>query len=101
MACNCVANHGHSTGQSKVAIKAVPKATTSLRDFLIEFHYSYFLSPHPGILDTYDVAFETSEHYCFAQEVAPFGDLWQVSDLHQMIHAKVRYDCLLPHIDRL
>ncbi|XP_074599396.1 serine/threonine-protein kinase meng-po-like [Brevipalpus obovatus] len=67
----------HKQTTTQVAIKAVPKATTSLRDFLIEFHYSYFLSPHPGILDTYDVAFETSEHYCFAQEVAPFGDLWQ------------------------
>ena len=64
----------------KVALKAVPKATTTLRDFLMEFHYSYFLSPHKNILDTYDVAFETAEHYYFAQEVAPFGDLWQVSN---------------------
>ena len=63
----------------KVALKAVPKATTTLRDFLMEFHYSYFLSPHNNILDTYDVAFETDEHYYFSQEVAPFGDLWQVS----------------------
>lgn len=61
-----------------MALKAVPKATTTLKDFLIEFHYSYFLSPHSNILDTYDVAFETREHYYFAQEVAPFGDLAQV-----------------------
>ena len=57
----------------------MPKATTTLREFLEEFHYSYFLSPHANILDTYDVAFETRDHYFFAQEVAPFGDLYQVS----------------------
>lgn len=57
-------------------MKAVPRATTSLKDFLTEFHYSYFLSPHPSILDTYDVCFETMDHYFFAQEVAPLGDLW-------------------------
>lgn len=62
-----------------MALKAVPKATTTLKDFLLEFHYSYFLSPHHNILDTYDVAFETQDHYYFAQEIAPFGDLQQVS----------------------
>lgn len=61
-----------------MALKAVPRATTTLRDFLIEFHYSYFLSPHYSILDTYDVAFETRDHYYFVCEVAPFGDLWNV-----------------------
>ncbi|XP_042908242.1 serine/threonine-protein kinase meng-po [Parasteatoda tepidariorum] len=68
----------HRDTQAKVALKAVPKATTTLKDFLIEFHYCYFLSPHNNILDTYDVAFETVEHYVFAQEVAPYGDVWQV-----------------------
>lgn len=56
----------------------MPKETCQLREFLIEFHYSYFLSPHSVILHTYDVAFQTAEYYCFAQEVAPYGDLWQV-----------------------
>ncbi|CAG2163136.1 unnamed protein product [Oppiella nova] len=67
----------HRGTSSEVALKAVPKATTTIKDFLMEFHYSYFLSPHKNISDTYDVAFETSEHYYFAQEMAPFGDLWQ------------------------
>ncbi|GBN81268.1 Serine/threonine-protein kinase SBK1 [Araneus ventricosus] len=67
----------HRDTESQVALKAVPKITTPLKDFLIEFHYSYFLSPHNNILDTYDVAFETIEHYVFAQEVAPYGDVWQ------------------------
>ncbi|XP_022247964.1 serine/threonine-protein kinase SBK1-like [Limulus polyphemus] len=64
--------------QEEVALKIVPKATTSSKDFQIEFHYSYFLSPHINILNTYDVAFETTDYYIFAQEVAPSGDLWQV-----------------------
>ncbi|KAF7492723.1 Serine/threonine-protein kinase SBK1 [Sarcoptes scabiei] len=67
----------HKSSHSEVALKAVPKCTTPLKDFLLEFHYSYFLSPHHNILDTYDVAFETIDHYYFAQEVAPFGDLAQ------------------------
>ncbi|XP_017488173.1 PREDICTED: serine/threonine-protein kinase SBK1-like [Rhagoletis zephyria] len=68
----------HKLSGFEVALKAVPRATTTLRDFLIEFHYSYFLSPHYSILDTYDVAFETRDHYYFVCEVAPFGDLWNV-----------------------
>ncbi|KAG8192635.1 hypothetical protein JTE90_017197 [Oedothorax gibbosus] len=68
----------HRTTGSQVALKQVPKSSTPLRDFLVEFHYSYFLSPHNNILDTYDVAFETQDHYVFAQEVGPHGDVWQV-----------------------
>nr|XP_027199769.1 serine/threonine-protein kinase SBK1-like [Dermatophagoides pteronyssinus] len=67
----------HKSSHCEVALKAVPKSTTTLKDFLLEFHYSYFLSPHYNILDTYDVAFETHDHYYFAQEIAPFGDLQQ------------------------
>ncbi|CAN8003220.1 unnamed protein product [Ixodes hexagonus] len=72
----------HRETGSQVALKAVPRATTTLRDFLIEFHYSYFLSPHMSILDTYDVCFETPEHYYFAQEVAPYGDLWHAVEYY-------------------
>ncbi|KAL3178858.1 hypothetical protein MRX96_009526 [Rhipicephalus microplus] len=72
----------HRETGSQVALKAVPRATTTLRDFLIEFHYSYFLSPHSSILDTYDVCFETPEHYYFAQEVAPYGDLWHAVEYY-------------------
>ena len=43
--------------------------------FFREFHYSYYLSPHPNILKIYDVAFESERFFYFAQELAPFGDL--------------------------
>lgn len=67
----------HRPTRTEVALKGVPKSTTAFRDFLTEFHYSYFLSPHHNILDTYDVSFETNDYYYFAQEVAPHGDLLQ------------------------
>ena len=61
---------------TKVALKMLPKATTSLREFQREFSFSYFLSPHKNIVNSYDVAFETGDQYVFAQEQAPMGDLF-------------------------
>ncbi|XP_074649291.1 serine/threonine-protein kinase SBK1-like [Tubulanus polymorphus] len=63
---------------TEVALKMLPKATVSLTDFQREFTYSYYLSPHNAIVNTYDVLFETCEHYVFAQEKAPIGDLFDV-----------------------
>ncbi len=60
-----------------VALKVLPKSTTKLKDFLREFNYSYYLSPHRAILNTFDVAFETPASYVFAQEYAPLGDLFE------------------------
>lgn len=68
----------HKPTCCKVAIKCVPKENTKLKDFLREFHYSYFLSPHCSILISYDVAFQTCSSYVFAQEFAPAGDLASV-----------------------
>lgn len=62
--------------------------TTPIKDFFFEFHYSYFLSPHQMILDTYDVAFETRDFYYFAQEVGPLGDLWQVKKILRIFDLK-------------
>lgn len=61
---------------TKVALKVLPKSTTKLREFQREFQYSYFLSPHSNIVDSYNVAFETRSSYVFAQEYAPAGDLF-------------------------
>jgi len=69
--CKC-----HRT-QSTVALKVLPKPQTKLKDFLREFNYSYYLSPHRNILNTFDVAFETPTSYVFAQEFAPMGDLFE------------------------
>lgn len=61
---------------TNVALKVLPKSSTKLREFQREFQYSYFLSPHCNIVDSYNVAFETRSSYVFAQEYAPIGDLF-------------------------
>lgn len=61
---------------TQVALKVLTKSGTKMKDFLREFNYSYYLSPHRAILNTFDVAFETPTSYVFAQEFAPLGDLF-------------------------
>ncbi|XP_043208697.1 serine/threonine-protein kinase meng-po-like [Amphibalanus amphitrite] len=65
----------HRASRHEVILKALHKVATSRADFLREFHYSYFLSPHRSIVTTYDVAFSTSDMFVFAEEYAQFGDL--------------------------
>ena len=62
---------------TEVALKLLPKSTIKMKDFLREFNYSYYLSPHRSILNTFDVAFETPNSYVFAQELATCGDLFE------------------------
>ena len=62
---------------TQVALKMLPRPATKIKDFLREFNYSYYLSPHRAVLNTYDVAFETPTSYVFAQEYAPMGDLFE------------------------
>ena len=60
---------------NEVVLKAIHKTSSTRLDFFREFHYNYYLSPHLNILNAYDVAFETEDHYIFAQEYASLGDL--------------------------
>ncbi len=84
----------HKTN-AEIALKVLPKPTIKLKDFLREFNYSYYLSPHRAIVNTYDVAFETPTSYVFAQEHAPMGDLFEaitpqvgIAESHAKIVAK-------------
>lgn len=61
---------------TEIALKVLPKSSTKMRDFQREFNFSYYLSPHANIVDTYNVAFETKASYVFALEYAPLGDLF-------------------------
>lgn len=61
--------------KTTVVLKAVHTELTNLKDFSREFHYSYHLSPHPGILSSYEVCFKADDCFIFAQEFAPYGDL--------------------------
>lgn len=42
-----------------------------------EYNYSYFLSPHPNIIDTYDGMYQTSDDsaFFFVQEFSPHASL--------------------------
>ncbi|XP_077980274.1 serine/threonine-protein kinase SBK1-like [Glandiceps talaboti] len=61
----------------EVALKHMPKKSTKFKDFQREFTLGHCLSVHPNIINSYDVAFETATTYTFAQEYAPYGDLFE------------------------
>lgn len=65
----------HKNTDSTVVLKSVYGELTPMKDFFREYHYSYHLSPHPNILDSYNVSFKCDNCYVFAQEYAPYGDL--------------------------
>ena len=65
----------HRPTNTKVVLKAIHTELTTFKEYLKEFHYSYQLSHHPNILSAYNVAFQATDYYIFAQEHAPFGDL--------------------------
>ena len=63
----------HKHTKTTVALKAVHAELTNIRDFLLEYQYSYSLSGHPYILSTYDVAFQNDNCFFFAAEYAQYG----------------------------
>ncbi|XP_022186788.1 serine/threonine-protein kinase meng-po [Nilaparvata lugens] len=65
----------HRKTSTTVVLKAVHTEMSTIKDFYREFHYSYHLSPHPNILSSYPVAFQSEGCYIFAQEYAQLGDL--------------------------
>lgn len=65
----------HHTSDTRLALKCVHKETTKKKDFFREIHYNYYLSPHPNIINSFEVAFDTATSYVFALELAPEGDL--------------------------
>uniref|UniRef100_T1JK19 Protein kinase domain-containing protein n=1 Tax=Strigamia maritima TaxID=126957 RepID=T1JK19_STRMM len=73
-----------------VALKSVHKDRTKLKDFLREFHYNYFLSPHRNILTCYQVAFQTPDAFVYAQEIARFGDLTQLMKGNELEENKAK-----------
>ncbi|XP_068121535.1 serine/threonine-protein kinase SBK1-like [Hyperolius riggenbachi] len=68
-----LAKHRHSGEMA--AVKFLRKEKTLRDNFLVEYGISLSLSHHPHIITTYDVAFQTSNEYVFAQEVAAAGTM--------------------------
>lgn len=65
----------HRPTDAKVVLKAIHAELTSLKEFIKEYHYSYQLSHHPNILSSYQVCFQATDYFVFAQEYAPYGKL--------------------------
>ncbi|CAI9550421.1 unnamed protein product [Staurois parvus] len=58
-----------------VAMKLMNKEKTPMDNFLVEYGMSLSLSGHPNIIETHEIAFQTSNDYVFVQKVAPAGNL--------------------------
>ncbi|NXX39153.1 SBK1 kinase, partial [Tricholaema leucomelas] len=62
-------------GGSAVVLKLLLKERTSRSGFLREYCVGRCLAGHGACLPALPIAFETSTHFAFAQELAPAGDL--------------------------
>ncbi|XP_019718475.1 serine/threonine-protein kinase SBK1 isoform X2 [Hippocampus comes] len=68
----------HRFKGTPMALKVMPKTSTKLQGFLREYCISLHLSCHPCIVGLFGIAFQSSEHYCFAQELVIGRDLFAV-----------------------
>lgn len=58
-----------------MALKQLPKASTSLRAFLYEFCVGLSLGTHPAIVAAYGIGIESANSYSFLTEPVLHGDL--------------------------
>ncbi|NP_001368770.1 Protein kinase domain-containing protein [Caenorhabditis elegans] len=67
----------HKQSKQRIAIKFFPRPQTKQADFVREYNYSFFLSPHQNIIDTYEGMFQSSDDtaYFFVQEFCPRASL--------------------------
>uniref|UniRef100_A0A8C9WSP2 Si:dkey-8e10.3 n=1 Tax=Scleropages formosus TaxID=113540 RepID=A0A8C9WSP2_SCLFO len=68
----------HRCRGTPMALKVMPKASTKLQGFLREYCISLHLSCHPCIVGLFGIAFQSEEHYGFAQELVIGKDLFAV-----------------------
>jgi serine/threonine-protein kinase SBK len=61
--------------RERLVLKAIHCEATSAEEFSRELNYNYFLSPHPNVLTSYNVAFMWDNCFIYVQEYAPYGDL--------------------------
>ncbi|PAV59776.1 hypothetical protein WR25_26470 [Diploscapter pachys] len=67
----------HRQSGMKIAIKFFPRPQTKQVDFIREYNYSFFLSPHQNIIDTYEGMYQSSDDsaFFFVQEFCPRASL--------------------------
>ncbi|MCJ8734734.1 hypothetical protein PDJAM_G00238700 [Pangasius djambal] len=68
----------HRCRGTPMALKVLPKASTQLKGFLREYCTSLRLSCHPCIVGLFGIAFQSKEHYGFAQELVVGRDLFAI-----------------------
>ncbi|XP_041093114.1 serine/threonine-protein kinase SBK1-like [Polyodon spathula] len=68
----------HRRRGTLMALKVMPKTSTQLRGFLREYCISLQVSSHPCIVGLFGIAFQSEEHYGFAQELVLGKDLFAV-----------------------
>ncbi|KAK2841355.1 hypothetical protein Q7C36_012934 [Tachysurus vachellii] len=68
----------HRCRGTPMALKVLPKASTKLKGFLREYCISLHLSSHPCIVGLFGIAFQSDEHYGFAQELVAGRDLFAI-----------------------
>ncbi|XP_053481617.1 serine/threonine-protein kinase SBK1 [Ictalurus furcatus] len=68
----------HRCRGTPMALKVLPKASTQLKGFLREYCISLRLSSHPCIVGLFGIAFQSNEHYGFAQELVVGRDLFAI-----------------------
>uniref|UniRef100_A0A915KB21 Protein kinase domain-containing protein n=1 Tax=Romanomermis culicivorax TaxID=13658 RepID=A0A915KB21_ROMCU len=75
----CVFEAEDRKNKTKIALKIFQKKAVKQVDFFREYNYSYFLSPHPNIVETYEGVYTTKESYFFVQEFCPLGNLENIT----------------------
>ncbi|CAK6437497.1 unnamed protein product [Pipistrellus nathusii] len=65
----------HRQKGTPLALKQLPKASTSLRGFLYEFCVGVSLGAHPGVVAAYGIGIESADSYSFLMEPVLQGDL--------------------------
>ncbi|KAH7732202.1 Protein C01C4.3 a [Aphelenchoides avenae] len=67
----------HKGSKQRIALKFFPRPQIKQVDFIREYNYSRFLSPHPNITDTFEGMFQTSDDsaFFFVQEFCPHASL--------------------------
>uniref|UniRef100_A0A915C774 Protein kinase domain-containing protein n=1 Tax=Parascaris univalens TaxID=6257 RepID=A0A915C774_PARUN len=75
----------HRESKHKIAMKFFPRPQTKQVDFIREYNYSFFLSPHPNIIDTYEGAYQTDDEsaFFFVQEICPCSSLREAVETSQ------------------
>uniref|UniRef100_A0A914Y892 Protein kinase domain-containing protein n=1 Tax=Panagrolaimus superbus TaxID=310955 RepID=A0A914Y892_9BILA len=67
----------HKQSKANIAIKFFPRPQIKQSDFVREYNFSFFLSAHANIIDTYDGMFQTNDDsaFFFVQEFCPHASL--------------------------